>query len=925
MGRSNCRFRRPARGTSIFAAIVGASLAIGCAAMPSSVIEADLCIYGGTSGGVVAAVAAARLGKSAVLVAPNNHLGGMTSGGLGVTDRGVVGSIGGISREFYRRVGQHYGVTEKFEFEPHVAEQIFGTMIAEAGVPVFTNQQLASVTMSGRRIAQIVTESGAVFRAEEFIDATYEGDLMAAAGASFVVGREGTNTYGESLAGVRASSAGPYLYDPYVEPGNPASGLLPLMQPAGAEAPGQGDHRVQAYNFRLCLTSNATNRITITAPTNYSEAQFELVARYIEARVALDGAVAFKQLLDLQTLIPNGKTDINARDELSTDFVGASYPWATNTPAGRAILRQQHEDYLRGFLYFLATSARVPANVRSEAQLWGLAKDEFQDTGGWPHQIYVREARRMVGDYVMTQANCEGRRFAPEPVGLGTYSMDSHFVQRVPVGGAAGREGGFFSAVPFPYGISYRSIVPRTNECENVFATFAVSASHVAFGSVRMEPVFMILSQSAATAAAFAIDDDVPVQAVSYPKLAAQLRADEQILDWTGGTLTSDGVIVDDGEPGTAVTGSWAAGANAGGWNGDYVHDQSSGKGTKSVRYLPNLPTNTTYDVYGWWVAAGNRASNVPYDIIHSAGTNRVLVDQTINGSTWVKLISTNFAPNQGQGVIVRNEGTAPGTYVVADAVRFVPVGTVIPLPKPVVEIVASDPVAGEFGTNTGRVSMVRSGATNVAMTVTYQISGSATPGADFGTLPGSAVIPAGAVATSVIVTSIADSLVEGDESVTFTLVSSTNYGLTALSNVTVIVRDLPIDQWRMTRFDAAQQADPQISSDLADPDGDGLSNLMEYALGLAPLAFDSTTRPRGWIEGGVFWFEYTREKSALDVALALEYSDDLQHWQAAAGYVEEVDRVDEGSGDRIRIRLVTPVANATQDYVRLRAQRLAP
>jgi hypothetical protein len=755
--------------------------------------SSDLCVYGGTSGGVAAAVTAARLGKSVILIAQNNHVGGMTSGGLGVTDVGQQGSIGGISREFYRRVGQHYGSSDAvYWFEPRIAESVFWQMLNEAGVRVFTNERITSVTMTNQRIAAITMESSNVFRAKMFIDTTYEGDLIALAGVSFTVGREGTSTYNESLAGVRAPG-GSYSYDPYFVPGNPVSGLLPLMQSNTLGATGPGDHRVQAYNFRLCLTQNATNRVSLTsnAPPNYSEANYELAARYIEARLAADGAVSLGQLIHIQQLIPNQKTDINANNELSTDFVGASYTWATNTHTERDAIRQQHEDYTRGLLYFFGTSPRVPANVRAEMQMWGLAKDEFTDTAGWPHQLYVREARRMVSDYIMRQQNCDGREFAPEPIGLASYAMDSHAIARVPSGGLARSEGGFFVNVPQPFPISYRSLMPRTGECQNVFATFALSASHVAFASCRMEPVFMITSQSAATAAAFAIDDNVPVQQVNYAKLAAQLRADGQLLDWVGGTLTTNGVILDNGNAGVAQIGSWTVGANAGFWGTSYLHDQSTGKGTKSVRYTPNLPFTGAYDVYAWWVAAGNRPTNTPYDIIDASGTNTVLVNQQVNGSQWVFLLRTNFIAGQSAEVIIRNGGTAAGTFVIADAVRFMPVGS-FTVPPPIIDLIASDAVAGEFETNRGRFTLVRSGDTSAALIVSYNVSGAAANGVDFVALPGSATFSAGSNAAIVLITPLVDAAPEKDETVTLTLLSGAGWQLGALTNATVVLRDAP-------------------------------------------------------------------------------------------------------------------------------------
>ncbi len=823
-------------------AVTAASL---LASFPSSAapvaVETDICVYGGTSGGVAAAVAAARLGKSVALVHYNNHLGGMSSGGLGVTDVGQQGAIGGISREFYQRVGQRYNMNVPvYWFEPMVAESVFWQMAGEAGVNVFTNERIAGVAMNGQRITELVTESGMRFRAKMFIDTTYEGDVIAAAGVSFTVGREGTNTYAESLAGVRAPS-GSYSYDPYVTPGNTGSGLLPLMQPNTLGAIGSGDHRIQAYNFRLCLTQNSTNRISLTsnAPLGYLESNYELAARYLEARLASDGAVSLGQLIHLQTIIPNGKTDINANGELSTDYVGESYTWATNSHAARELIRQKHENYIRGLLYFFGTNTRVPANVRTEMQAWGLAKDEFTDTAGWPHQIYVREARRMVSDYVMRQQNCLGTQFATEPIGLASYQMDSHSLARVPSGGLARSEGGLFAAVSQPFPISYRSIIPRTGQCENVFSTFALSASHVAFASCRMEPVFMITSQSAATAAAFAIDDNVSVQQVNYAKVAVQLRADGQLLDWVGGTVATNGIIMDNGQPGASQSGSWTTGFNTVFWGINYFHDQNSGKGSKYVRYTPNLPTNGTYDVFTWYVSHPNRATNAPHDVVHANGTNRVLVNQTLNGSQWVFLMRTNFTSGAGHGVIIRTDGTFRDSlngYVIADAVRFAPTNPPV-VPPPTVEIVASDPRADERGTNRARFTLVRDGSLSNALSVNYALGGTASNGVDYAALSGSVVIPAGSNSVALLIAPVVDGAAEDDETVSVTLQTAAGYQIGALNTATALIRDadtLPsqlrsigtIDGNFIIEFDAATNR----------------SYALQSSISLTPTAWSNTT-----------------------------------------------------------------------------------
>jgi hypothetical protein len=903
------------------------ALPLGCQA--SAVTESDICVYGGTSGGVAAAVAAARLGKSTVLVIFNNHVGGMSSGGLGVTDKGNASSIGGLAAEFYSRVGQYYGSSSPvYYFEPHVAEQTFLAMLNAAGVPIYTNQRLASVTLSNQTLTQIAMQDGAIYRARQFIDATYEGDLMAMAGVTFIYGRESSSTYGESYAGVQ-NPGGSYNYDPYVVPGNPASGLLPFVQAGSPGTPGQADDRLQTYNYRLCLTQNPTNQIPISPPGSYSEAQYELFRRYLAARLAQDGSVALNQIIDVQTIIPNGKTDINANGELSTDYLGGNYGYATNTYAGRESIRQAHEDYIRGYLYFLATSTNVPLNVRTQMQSWALAKDEFVDTGGWPHQMYVREARRMVSDYVMIQQDCVGSRSASDPVALASYGMDSHPVERIASGGYARTEGGLGGNVAYPYGISYRSIIPRVGQCQNLFCTFALSASHVAFASIRMEPVFMMTSQSAATAAAFAIDDGVPVQQLNYAKLAAQLRADKQLLVWAcASPYLTNNVILDQGNTCYVTSvGAWTPGANTGGWNGDYWHDGATGKGSKSVTYTPNLQTNGTYDVYVWYVAASNRATNTPVDVVHAEGTTRVLVNQKLNGSAWLKILRTNFNAGVNSSVIIRNDGTLSGTYCIADGVRWAPVGFNLPAPPaappPVVEVVASDAVAGESGTNTGRFTIVRNNDPNLlALSIAYAIGGTATNGVDYALLPGSISLPAGALATNIVVSPLGTELPTDQETVTLTLLPSTNFSLTTLSNATVTLLDQPFHAWRRANFSPLELADPQISGDLADPDHDGLANLMEYALGLPPKDPASTNRPYARLEAGYLTLTYTQSKSATDVTLTIEQSSDLLNWQSGPAYVQQMSCVDQGATRLITARLVTAAGTAPSGFLRLKTSR---
>jgi hypothetical protein len=500
----------------------------------SQVFQSDLCVFGATSAGVIAAVEAAREGRKVVLTESGGHVGGMTAGGLSETDIGNKAAIGGLAREFYQRVGRHYGVAVAWKFEPSVAEGTFREMLNERGVIVADNQRLVSVQTSHARIESLTMEDGAIFRARVFIDASYEGDLMAKAGVSYFVGREANATYHETLDGIRAITPKHQFMvavDPYLRPGDPSSGLLPFIQDQPPGQAGEGDHSVQAYNFRLCLTQNPTNKMAIDPPAHYDPARYEVPARYIEALAAAGKPLRLGQFMDIHPM-PHGKTDVNNNGGFSTDFIGGNEGYAEGSYGERARICQAHEDYTRGFLYFLASSPRVPPALRAEMQSWGLCKDEFTDTGGWPHQLYIREARRMVSDYVMTENNCRYSIVLPDPVGLAAYTMDSHNCRRIVRDGRVENEGDVQVGGFPPYQISYRSLTPREIECENLLVPVCLSASHIAYGSIRMEPVFMVLGQSAAIAAGLALDERAAVQRIHYDELRRRLLAAGQVLEW---------------------------------------------------------------------------------------------------------------------------------------------------------------------------------------------------------------------------------------------------------------------------------------------------------------------------------------------------------------------------------------------------------
>jgi len=536
----------------------------------------DVCIYGGTSGGVIAAVEASRHGKKVVLIEPTKRLGGMSSGGLGMTDNGSTATIGGLSREFYERVYQFYLKPENwkfqkredyvawlpniwgvdgprmeeikaaFLFEPRAAKAVFDDMVREAGVQVVLGERLdlkKGVVKEGQRIVRIAMESGREFAAKVFIDASYEGDVMAKAGVSYIVGREPNSKYGETLNGSFPFTPAPFPnVSPYVVPGDPASGLLPRVEPKPPAPKGSGDHRVQAYNFRLCLTDVPENRVPIQKPANYNPLEYELLARYIaglknvrpgpgkHAPISLRGtgrdlAISFHS-------VPNRKTDSNNGGAFGSDLYGANYEWPDGDHAKRDQLFQLHKDYTLGLLWFLGNDGRVPATVRDEMRRWGLAKDEFIETGHFPHQVYVREARRMISDYVVTEHDAKSGPRAEDGVALASYPLDSHSVTLyVDENGVLHRERGFIVSGITPFPISYRSLRPRPGECENLLVVSCLSASHAAYGSVRMEPVFMMVGHAAGAAASLAIEKGVSVQNVPYEVLREVLLKERQILE----------------------------------------------------------------------------------------------------------------------------------------------------------------------------------------------------------------------------------------------------------------------------------------------------------------------------------------------------------------------------------------------------------
>lgn len=493
---------------------------------PADSLSVDVCIYGASPGGITAAIQAARLNRTVVLLEPGPRVGGMTTSGLGFTDIGNKAAVGGLAREFYRRLGRHYGEKEAWTFEPHVAEKVFGEWLREAGATVLCRQFVAAVERDGPRLTALRTMSGLVVRAGIFIDAGYEGDLLGLAGCAHVVGREANSVYHETLNGAQIHETHQFetRVDPFVIPGDAGSGLLPGIE-TGRPVIGAGDHRIQAYCFRMCLTDDPSNRRTFPQPPDYDPRWYVLLERYF--------ATGWRDVFSkFDRLRVRTKTDTNNHGAISSDFIGQNHAWPEADYAARERIFQAHVAYQQGLHWFLAHSPAVPPEIRERYAQWGLCRDEFPETGGWPTQLYIREARRLIGGHVMTEHECRGARAVADAIGLAAYTMDSHNCRRFVQDGHVRNEGDVQVHGFPPYPISYRAITPRQGECENLLVPVCLSASHIAYGSIRMEPVFMILGQSAATAAHLALTEGAPVQAVPYPDLRNMLLKDGQVLAW---------------------------------------------------------------------------------------------------------------------------------------------------------------------------------------------------------------------------------------------------------------------------------------------------------------------------------------------------------------------------------------------------------
>lgn len=525
---------------------------------PDTTFSADVIIYGGTSAAVIAAVQVARMGKEVILVSPDKHLGGLTSSGLGWTDTGNKAVIGGLARTFYHRLYLHYQeeIAWKWQkrseygnvgqgnvaldgefrtmwiFEPHAAELVYDQLISESKIQIHRDEWLDrenGVVKTDGTVQSFSTLSGKTFHGSVFIDATYEGDLMAAAGVSHTVGREGQEVYNEKWNGIQTGVLhhGHHFktdISPFLIPGDSTSGVLPRISTEEPGEYGAGDKRIQAYCFRMCLTDFPGNRVAIGRPSDYDSTQYELLRRIFES--------GWNEVFNKFDPIPNHKTDVNNHGPFSSDNIGMNYDYPEATYEQRKKIIQEHVTYQKGLLYFLGSDPAVPSHIREEMNRWGYSKDEFGDNGHWPYNIYVREARRMVGEYVMTEHEVLDKIAVDQSIGMGSYTMDSHNTQRyIKPDGFVQNEGDIGVRPPKPYRIDRRSILPRKEECTNLLVPVCLSCSHIAFGSIRMEPVFMILGQSAATLAVMSLEADQGIHDISYQILRQRLLEDGQVLE----------------------------------------------------------------------------------------------------------------------------------------------------------------------------------------------------------------------------------------------------------------------------------------------------------------------------------------------------------------------------------------------------------
>ena len=633
-------------------------------------LEVDICVYGGTSAGVVAAYSAKKMGKSVVLIEPGKYLGGMTTGGLGATDIGNKYAVTGLSRLFYRRIGEEYNKFEQWTFPPSVATKVMNRFVEDGKLNVVYYRRIVDASVKNKKIEYITLEDAQQpkdkpllkIKAKQFIDCTYEGDLMGKAGVSYFLGRESNDEFDETLNGVQMSywHQFPDGIDPYKVEGDPNSGLCWGISDNTLKETGSGDELMQAYNFRLALTNNKENQIPFEKPASYDVTKYELLARAVRK---MDLSINNFLLINWGQM-PDNKYDVNNRGPLSTDMIGVNHNYPEADYETREEIWKEHEEYTRGLLYFLTHDERIPEELRKQVLEFGWTKDEFTDNNNFPTQLYIREARRLNGEYVMTQKNCQGDETVGDGVGMAAYGMDSHNCQRIVVNGMVKNEGDVqYHGFP-PYPISYKSLTPKREECLNLLVPVCVSSTHIAFGSIRMEPVFMVLGQSAAVAASMAIDANSSVQEVDITALRKKLN-DDPYLDGSTPEILVDDTNIDK----IASKGVWGKrfGAN---YKTSFMYSANQGNNS-SYSFLPQIKRPGQYTVYFYCTALNDSElpEIVQLDIQHADGTNSISIDPKTQRGGWARLGSYRF---DKQGAVTVNGEKTKGP-IFADAVLFVP------------------------------------------------------------------------------------------------------------------------------------------------------------------------------------------------------------------------------------------------------------
>jgi FAD dependent oxidoreductase len=634
--------------------------------------QVDVCVYGGTSAGVIAAYAAKKLHHTVLLIEPGYRLGGLSSGGLGYTDIGNKYVVTGLARDYYRRVGRHYHKFEQWTFEPHVADSIFRDYTKRANITVLFGERLQKVTRSkDNTIISITLENPKTnltreVKAKEYIDCSYEGDLMAKAAVSCTTGREANNVYNETVDGVQLKDKHqfPDNIDPYTIPGHPKSGLLWGISPDSLQPDGTGDKKIQSYNFRLCLSNDPANRIPITRPARYDSTHYELLLRFLASHPVKN----LDAILKVDTM-PNHKTDINNNGPFSTDMIGMNYAYPDGDYATREKIIREHEDYTKGLLYFIGHDPRMPEHLRREMLDWGYPKDEYPQTDHWTPQLYIRESRRMIGAYVMTQNNCQGKTIVEDGIAKGAYNMDSHNAERLVTHGMVKNEGDVQLGGISPYPIAYRAITPKAEECTNLLVPVCLSASHMAYGSIRMEPVFMVLAQSAAYAACQAIDHQKNVQDVDTRELQTELKknplADNSIPE----------ILLDnDDSTGITLTGDWQR-QTSGGYGPSFL--QHTGENPGTAQFETHIQQTATYDLYTYIPRVDHAATSTTFHLTTGNTSTTVQLNTAnlqISGQTsgeWFRLYTLPL--NAGDQITITISNQSATGIIVADAILLVP------------------------------------------------------------------------------------------------------------------------------------------------------------------------------------------------------------------------------------------------------------